>query len=330
MTATSEIKSLNEFIWKKYIDIESDCGAIEVDQASQAYEKYYAQHGYDEECYCYGILLFERYFQEGEEDDSLLIRAKEVLEAYQDITHEADWDVVVDRLEDINGILKERDIDVEALSQQLQHQRQRPIEIPGMIYVPPGEFMYGPDNESVFLNGFYIDIVPVTNREYAQFLSATNYRKPKFTDDRYLNHPDHPVVGIGYQDAARFATWADKELPTDMQWERAARFTDGRPYPWGGGLDFTKANFFYQGKADMTSPVGAFKAGVSPEGCYDLVGNVWEWTQTEDPEVSGAFFMRGGSWNDPPDQAFVSSHARISDDPKAKFNNLGFRLVKNV
>lgn len=330
MAATSDIKQLNEFVWKKYIDVEGDCGSVDVITACQRYEEYYSKHGYDEECYCYGVLLFERYFLEGEKDIAMLVRAKEVFDAYQDITHEADWDVVVDRLEDIQRILEEKKVDPKALRKKLQNQKAPKVEIPGMAYIPAGEFLYGEKNEKVYLEAFYVDVTPVTNRDYLKFLQETGYRPPKYLENRYLNHPDHPVVGVGYQDALRYAEWCDKVLPTDRQWERAARSTDGRLYPWGQGIDLAKANFFYHGKADMTSPVGVFKAGRSEEGCLDLIGNVWEWTQTEDPASEGAFFLRGGSWNDPPDPAFVSSVARISDDKKAKFDNLGFRLVKNI
>jgi hypothetical protein len=105
--------------------------------------------------------------------------------------------------------------------------------VDGMQLIPAGTFIFGADEKEVFLDSYYIDRLPVTNAEYMRFVRETGYRLPRCNEDPRRNAPEQPVVGVGFSDAVQFAKWAGKELPTELQWEKAARGTDGRPYPWG-------------------------------------------------------------------------------------------------
>ena len=120
-----------------------------------------------------------------------------------------------------------------------------PIDVEEMVLIPAGEVELGTDTKTdltfgteadtrtVFIAAFYIDKYEVTNKQYATFLSETGHRKPKFWEDPRFNAPDQPVVGVNWEDAETYAAWAGKRLPTASEWEKAARGTDGRRYPWG-------------------------------------------------------------------------------------------------
>ena len=192
-----------------------------------------------------------------------------------------------------------------------------------MILIPAGEFIMGsPEGEGdanehpqhpVFLNAFYIDKYEVTNALYKQFMSATGHIAPLFWDDEEYNHPNQPVVRVTWHDAVAYAEWAGKRLPTEAEWEKAARGTDGRIYPWGNEWDSSKCNSGVSGDGyEYTAPVGSFPAGASPYGVMDMAGNVWEWcadwydkdyyssqSSQQNPKGpdSGTYrVLRGGSW----------------------------------
>lgn len=154
-----------------------------------------------------------------------------------------------------------------------------------MILVPEGTFLAGADKHPVSVPAFYLDRTEVSNRVYAQFLHATGHPPPdRFREDR----PDEPVVNVTHFDAQAFAKWAGKRLPTDTEWERAARSVDGRLYPWGNDPDPRKANV--NNNPNLPRPgtvqsVYAFSNYASPDGILNLCGNVWEWTATlEQPD----------------------------------------------
>jgi formylglycine-generating enzyme required for sulfatase activity len=178
-----------------------------------------------------------------------------------------------------------------------------------MVFIPAGEFEMGSSEEEVqalaeeygvhpslfaietprrkvYVKSFLIDRYPVTNAEYAQFLEATKRSAPwTWPGGKYpAGEDDYPVTGVSWEEAAAYAAWAGKRLPTAEEWEKAARGTDGRVYPWGNDWRedacWTDAADCPQALA-RTTPVGAFPAGASPYGVMDMCGNVAEWTATE-------------------------------------------------
>jgi formylglycine-generating enzyme required for sulfatase activity len=149
---------------------------------------------------------------------------------------------------------------------------------------------------------FAMDATPVTNAQFAEFLRAANYR-PKHPEN-FLKHwlagkppagkEDHPVVYVDLIDARAFARWAGKRLPTEEEWQYAAQGSDGRKYPWGNTM---AAGYCNDGKAGGTTAVKAFPEGRSPFGCYDMCGNVWEWTESERTDGRTRFcIIRGGAY----------------------------------
>ncbi|MHC4816461.1 MAG: formylglycine-generating enzyme family protein, partial [Planctomycetota bacterium] len=201
--------------------------------------------------------------------------------------------------------------------------------VEGMRLVPAGTFICGDSDREVFLDTFYIDKTPVTNAEYFRFVQETQYRTPRYAEDQRLNHPAQPVVGISYGDAQQFARWAGKELPTEQQWEKAARGTDGRPYPWGsdppGASD---ACFDLDPLEGAPIAVGATLRNVSPFGVHDMCGNVWEWTASPYRPGSEFRIVRGGCYNDP--APYLALDFRLEAHPKDKCEAIGFRCVKNI
>jgi formylglycine-generating enzyme required for sulfatase activity len=149
---------------------------------------------------------------------------------------------------------------------------------------------------------FALDETPVTNAQYARFLRAGGYRpehKENFLKHWRAGRPpagkeDHPVVYVDLDDARAYAGWAGKRLPSEEEWQYAAQGTDGRTYPWGEHLEPGRCN---QGETNGTTPVKAFPAGRSPFGCYDMCGNVWEWTESSYSDGRTRFcIIRGGSF----------------------------------
>lgn len=149
---------------------------------------------------------------------------------------------------------------------------------------------------------FAMDETPVTNAQFAAFLKATGYR-PKHREN-FLQHwnagrppvgkEEHPVVYVALEDARAYAHWAGKRLPTEEEWQYAAQGTDGRRYPWGEQMELGLCN---TGQSGGTTPVKAFPRGRSPFGCYDMCGNVWEWTESERSDGRTRFcIIRGGAW----------------------------------
>jgi len=179
-------------------------------------------------------------------------------------------------------------------------------EIPGMVYVPAGEFMMGSSDKSiemylqmfiyrrpsrfaneqpqhtVYLDAFYIDKYEVTNAQYQEFMAATGHPAPPYWDNELYNQPEQPVMCVTWEDARTYAEWVGKRLPTEAEWEKSARGMDGRIWPWGNEWDAAKLNGNDVGTVDgyvYSSPVGSFPQGVSPYGVHDMAGNVWEWCE---------------------------------------------------
>ncbi len=192
-----------------------------------------------------------------------------------------------------------------------------------MMLIPAGEFIMGTDQRlpdegpmhKVTLPAYSIDKFEVTNLQYKKFIDATERKSPGHFKNRTFppGKADHPVTFVTWFDAEAYCQWAEKRLPTDAEWEKAARGTDGRMFPWGDALEMQRANtpmrWAQLGAFGDTSPVGAFAEGVSPYGLYDMAGNVWEWTASwyqaypgnKTPSESyGERYkvLKGGSWWD--------------------------------
>ena len=215
-----------------------------------------------------------------------------------------------------------------------------------MVFVPAGEFIMGSDDgnederpaHTVFLDGFWIDKYEVTNAEYKGFVDATGQPPPHHWEGGTYpeGKGDHPVVWVSWHDAQAYCQWAGKRLPMEAEWEKAARGTDGRKWPWGNSFDTSKCN---SGGSGDTVPVGSYPAGASPYGAQDMAGNAWEWTADWYEAYPGSGYissrfgqknkvMRGGSWFDGP--ALVRCSARNSAAPKFSFSTIGFRCAKSA
>ncbi|MCA9925665.1 MAG: SUMF1/EgtB/PvdO family nonheme iron enzyme, partial [Anaerolineales bacterium] len=199
-----------------------------------------------------------------------------------------------------------------------------------MIRIPAGEFLYGENKEKSYLDEFWIAKTPVTNAEYARFVAGTKHEPPQHWGGSQppADIANHPVVYVSWHDAKAFAKWAGAKLPTEQQWEKAARGVDGRNYPWGNEWRKNHCNTSETG-INATTPVGQFSPqGDSPYGCVDMSGNVWEWTESKREEGSDRRVLRGGSWNNDP--ADVRCANRGSNAPDDRLGNIGFRLARAV
>lgn len=129
----------------------------------------------------------------------------------------------------------------------------------------------------VFLDGYFIDKYEISNQLYAEFMKTTGHPGPAYWDDPRLNKPTQPVVGVNWFDAKAYCEYKGKRLPTESEWERAARGPSGLRYPWGNNLDPKKAN--YGNMMEATLPVNSLPEGASPYGIHHMAGNVFEWVQ---------------------------------------------------
>jgi formylglycine-generating enzyme required for sulfatase activity len=200
-----------------------------------------------------------------------------------------------------------------------------------MVRVPAGEFLYGEDKAKQTLPEYWIDKTPVTNAEYARFVQDTGHEAPKHWQGK--NSPpadkaDHPVVYVSWHDASAYAEWAGKRLPTEAEWEKAARGTDGRDYPWGNDPPTPELCNYGRNEGD-TTPAGKYSPrGDSPCGGVDMAGNVWEWCADNFDNESNLRVLRGGSWYDDQDDARCAYRLRL--DPGYGDGGGGFRLVSPI
>jgi len=243
------------------------------------------------------------------------------------------------------------------------------------IQIPAGYFMMGSDDKypdakpqhQVYLEAFWIDKHEVSNEDYRKFIDATGHRVPYVEADwadpynwnRVTNsYPSgkarFPVVLVSWDDAKAYCHWAGKRLPTEAEWEKAARGTDGRRYPWGDEWDHTKANTFEGGRGEA-SPVGMYSEGASLYGVLDMAGNVWEWTESKYepypgnpywPEMPGKErkVLRGGSWYETgkaerkiyPDGPVSVSYGSVTTSfrraamPDDRLDDVGFRCARSA
>ncbi|MFQ5637412.1 MAG: formylglycine-generating enzyme family protein, partial [bacterium] len=149
---------------------------------------------------------------------------------------------------------------------------------------------------------------------------------PAFWDNPKFNQANQPVVGVSWFDAAAYAKWANKRLPTEEEWEKAARGTDGNLYPWGKNLPDAE-NCNYGESIGRTSDVNRYKTNKSVYGCCDLIGNVWEWTRDEKTDDASCKIIKGGSWLSFPLQLKCHNKDYLRTDEMKDY--VGFRCVAN-
>lgn len=220
-----------------------------------------------------------------------------------------------------------------------------------MALVPAGEFIMGSNElgnseapqHTVSLDAYYIDRYEITNAQFKRFCDEAGYKypmNPPWDDNYFLGKPDHPVVLVNWHLAQSYVKWAGKRLPTEAEWEKAARGTDRRLYPWGNEWNPSSCNLATTTDGfEYTSPVGSFEDGESIYGCYDMIGNVWEWCadlhepnyykftekiNPQGPSTGDTRVVRGGSWRD---QGNVQCATRGHANPLANNVNDGFRCA---
>jgi serine/threonine protein kinase len=215
-----------------------------------------------------------------------------------------------------------------------------------MVFFSGGSFLMG--NNKVFeeapeaevhVDPFWMDIHPVTVGEYKKFLDDVGAPEPRYWRDNQLNGAEQPVVGISWEEALTYASWAGKSLPTERQWEFAARGQANRKYPWGSlPPDAMRCN--YRNNLGMPSIVSMHEDGQTPEGLFDMAGNVYEWlldsfgpyTHTQqaqpDPDDGPRKVVRGGCYESDIDE--LTTTARRGFFANARLRTLGFRCVYNA
>lgn len=236
-----------------------------------------------------------------------------------------------------------------------------------MVLVPAGPFTMGSPGKGLdedaaekpvqrlTLPAFYIDKYELTTARYARFLNAVKQTRDDAGReyiglDQYLpleqsradwqpkkGMEELPMGNVTWYGAAAYARWAGKRLPTEAEWEKAARGPDGRKFPWGPAMDFGR----FRLGIDRRAPVGSYPAGASPYGCLDMAGGVWEWTSSlfkpypynptdgrENPHAAGRRVARGGSFGGEPEIAHAAY--RFRPEPAFRHYYLGFRCAKSA
>ncbi len=245
------------------------------------------------------------------------------------------------------------------LQQFFQRSTQTPKVAFDWVTIPAGGFVRGSDrskdllaagNETpqrqIYLSTYQIARMPVTNAQYNVFVDATGHRTPEHWHGKEIpsGKANHPVVNVSWHDAMAFCTWAGARLPSEAEWEKAARGTDGRLYPWGNQPpDEQCCNFNRAENVDATAPVGSYPNGASLYGVLDMAGHVWEWvcdwyqsdyysispgSNPQGPTTGTFRVLRGGSWLDAVDA--VRCADRFGIPPDYWVNSLGFRCARTL
>lgn len=232
-----------------------------------------------------------------------------------------------------------------------------------LVLIPSGHFRFGEENTLITTSAFYIGCYPITVEQYNCFVNANGYAEASYwsrigwywkemhkvtgPDVSGLSEPfhraNHPQVGLSWYEANAFCTWMSQHsgisvtLPNEIEWEKAARGTDGRKYPWGETPP-TDIHCNFDDAKGHTTPVGLYPAGKSPFDCYDLAGNVWEWcrntegqlpysniAEREDLGTRALVTMRGGSWLS--NRQEVTPWRRGYNYPIIRHSVNGFRVI---
>ncbi len=238
-----------------------------------------------------------------------------------------------------------------------------------MVLVPGGEFLMGTsdadveayadvfpfqkaaryDNElpqrSIHVDAFWIDQLEVTNAQYRSFLDNTGYEPERYLSARLWTEPDMPALVLAWIDAERYASWAGKRLPTEAEWEKAARGTDGRFWPWGNVWDPTilsgnDGTGLDDGYIEF-APVGQFLQSASVYGALDMAGNAWEWvadrydreyytygplSNPQGPATGDGWVLKGGGWAE--NKAFTRPASRVGGNAGSLL--IGFRCAMDA
>lgn len=222
------------------------------------------------------------------------------------------------------------------------------------VPIPAGEFLFGEEKKKTRIDYDYeMDIYPVTNQQFKRFIKADGYRdmafwgkrgekwqaekqlqEPRYCNDKDYNDPEQPVVGISWFEAQAYANWLTTlkddgftyRLPTEEEWERAARGDDGNVYPWGDQFDPEKCNAKESGRG-KPNRVNLYPNGISPYGCYDMSGNVWEWTSSFSDDNKDTYVIKGGAFG------YSEEHCRCAsrlnyNNPVLRSNGFGFRCAR--
>jgi len=219
-----------------------------------------------------------------------------------------------------------------------------------VILIPAGKFRMGDDDDvngnkrhNVFLDSYVIGKAPVTVGQFKAYCKDAHIDFSKYKSPFWGWIDDHPMVNVRWQEARDFCIWAGGDLPTEAQWEKAARGSDGRKYPWGFKWDGSRLHWSSDGhptSAKMTASVNAHPNGASPYGCLDMAGNVFQWCldrwalvptnsdtrNPKGPSTGKGRLVRGGSW-DMTDPVFFQCSFREATSPRDWQDRLGFRFA---
>jgi formylglycine-generating enzyme required for sulfatase activity len=210
--------------------------------------------------------------------------------------------------------------------------------------IPGGKFKAGDPVFEVELPAYYLGVHPVTNGQSGRFVNETGHRVPDNQIWQEAGKKWHPVTDVSWDDARAYCKWAGLRLPGELEWEKGARWVDGRKYPWGEEWDEKKCRNDKNKGSEKTSGVWGYAAGQSPWGLYQMSGNVWEWCEDWydanaydrykqgdlTPSKSGsARLVRGGSWYFVDPDNFLGSN-RYRLDPGFRFDSYGFRCAGDV
>ena len=230
---------------------------------------------------------------------------------------------------------------------------KKKIEYKHMVMIPAGEFIMGSndrwDDESpqfiAKTDTYLIDINEVTNSQFKRFVDDTRYPPRVHWDDNEIPKglEEHPVTYVSWTDASSYCTWSGKRLPTEAEWEKAARGKPGYTFPWGNEFDPSKSNSPESGNQG-TKPVRSYESGKSQYGLYDMAGNVWEWTSDwYQPHPGNSIpnpkygkknrLTKGGSWFDCLEYGCgisAPSYNRGAFVPSTRNNTIGFRCAKDI
>ena len=244
---------------------------------------------------------------------------------------------------------------LESLRKNRPVEQAAPTETP-MVEIPEGLFPMGFEGtqalederpkHQVWLPTFFMDLHQVTTMQYAAFLAVTNRAAPwQWNTVDLTQHSDRPVIGVDWSEADAYCRWKGKRLPTEAEWEKSARGTDGRLYPWGNHAPSKElANYALGARfnySQVLMPVRSYEHGKSPYGLYQMAGNVWEWVQDwyaanyyeaspghnpQGPE-QGQFKVLRGGWSDLP--KYLLTYGRFKLPPDTRNSYTGFRCAKS-
>ncbi|MHC4779455.1 MAG: formylglycine-generating enzyme family protein [Planctomycetota bacterium] len=336
---TLSLTQVKEYIWAKYIENDDVEDELEETGVIAFFERLYSEVSIaaDDEAFYYGVLLFERAWEDDEKKEEYFFLAREVFLQHRERTGETDWDAVEDRLTDIDDFFEELGVDPETLSSKyalpsLPEDQRDELDVlreqcpPGMTLVPPALITLPGMEEPVEVESFYIDKYPVTVGQFQAFLDATQYRVPKYWGESSFKEKDQPVIGVSYHDALKFADWSGNKIPTHEQWISAARGATDFPFPWGGEEDAQRVNCAASGEVEVLETVGRHPEGTSEAGAEDLLGGVWEWTESWYNGEQEYKIIKGGSYVDPP--TLLNIDTVLYASPKEKIDNVGFRCIR--